>query len=197
MKNTNNYIERVGLAVVRIQPLHKGHCLTINKMIQECETVIIGLGSTQKKPDEHDPFSPDVRMQMVRNVYGDRVKIVPLVDINAGGQDEWVGYVLDKLKKLGMKEPTDYYTGSIADASWYTNHFFKGVGWTEEDVKKYSVAGTDQMRLLHIVDRERNDVPAATEIRTLIKLKSNEWHKWVPPVNWDLVLDNFPRELFV
>lgn len=174
-------MNRVGLAIMRIQPLHRGHCMIINQMIQECETVILGLGSTNKKPDPWDPFTPDVRMQMVRNVYGDRVKIVPLVDIRAASKSDWNEYVLSKLVKLGMKHPTDYYTGSISDASWYDENF------------DYD-AHPGQMKL-HLLDRGANNIPSASELRTLIELNSNKWKEWVPAVNWALVEENYPEEL--
>ena len=172
---------KVGLAVMRIQPMHSGHCMIINKMIQECEMVILGLGSTNKKPDRWDPFTPDVRMQMVRNVYGDRVKIVPLVDIQAASKSDWVNYILSKLEKLGMRKPTDYFTGSISDAAWYTDHFVLDLVTKNPTV--------------HMVDRGTNDIPSASELRTLIELRNDKWKQWVPSVNWDLVLDNYPEEL--
>lgn len=175
-------MNRVGLAIMRIQPLHRGHCMIINQMLQECETVILGLGSTNKKPDRWDPFTPDVRMQMVRNVYADRVKIVPLVDINAASKQDWVDYVITKLSKLGMKTPTDYFTGSISDAAWYDQHF--------------SYDALPGKMKLHLLDRGANDVPSASELRTLIELNSDEWRKWVPAVNWKLVEENYPEDLF-
>lgn len=172
---------RVGLAVMRIQPLHKGHCIIINQMIQECEMVVLGLGSTNKKPDRWDPFTPDVRMQMVRNVYGERVKIVPLVDIQAATKQQWVEYILTKLTKLGMRQPTDYFTGSVSDASWYEDHF------------RYD-AKNGEMKL-HLLDRSMNDILSASELRTLIELRNDKWCQWVPSVNWDLVTANYPEEL--
>lgn len=172
---------RVGLAVMRIQPLHSGHCMIINKMVQECEMVILGLGSTNKKPDRWDPFAPDIRMQMVRNVYGERVKIVPLVDIQAASKNDWVNYITSKLEKLGMRKPTDYFTGSISDAAWYDEHF----SYTNEDGKMK----------LHLLDRGANEVPSASELRTLIELRNDKWKQWVPAVNWDLVINNYPEEL--
>lgn len=176
-------MSRVGLAICRIQPLHKGHCLIINQMIQDCEVAILGLGSTNKKPDRWDPFTPDVRMQMVKNVYGDRLKIVPLVDINASTKSDWIEYVSSKITKLGMKEPTDYYTGSESDAAWYTDHY----GFDNEPGKKK----------LHMVDRGMNNIPSASELRTLIELQDNGWKKWVPAVNWGLIEDNYPEDLLV
>lgn len=164
---------RVGLFVGRLQPLHKGHCKTINLMIQDCDTVIIGLGSAQKSREKHDPWTVEERIEMLRNVYSDRIKIVPLNDIDAATPEQWCGYIFDKLKKLGMKEPTDYYTGSEFDSSWYKHHF---------------------KERLHICDRSDNPVPAATELRMSLELRTNDWKFWVPAVNHQLVESTYPEE---
>jgi nicotinamide mononucleotide adenylyltransferase len=192
--------QRVGLAIMRLQPLHRGHCLTINEMIQKCEVAIIGLGSTNKKPDQHDPFTPDVRMQMIRNVYGDRVKIVPLVDLNAANKTEWVEYVFQKLNKLGMPEPTDYFTGSEADAVWYDEHFAQRPNVLEYGTRRHWVNDKNEkvpIRLLHIVNRHENDIPSASEIRSLINLRTDKWKQWIPYVNHRIIEDNYPEEYLV
>ena len=103
---------RCGLMIARLQPLHIGHCRILTKMIMECETAILGLGSAQKSRELHDPWTVDERMKMVKNVFGDRLKIVPIVDIGAKAPSEWVNYLIEKITKLGLKEPTDYFTGS-------------------------------------------------------------------------------------
>lgn len=114
---------RVALACMRIQPLHKGHTRIINEMIESCETVILGIGSTNVK-DCWNPYPFEIRKQMIQNVYGDRIKIVQLADIGSQtGTNDWVDYVLEKIEKLGLPAPTDYYTGSKADFVWYSNRF--------------------------------------------------------------------------
>ena len=53
------------------------------------------------------------------------------------------------------------------------------------------------MRILHLIDRDMNPVPPATDIRTYLSLRSNEWQQWVPAVNYDLVSLNYPEEFKV
>ena len=177
---------RIGCAVMRIQPLHRGHTRIINQMIQDCETAIVCLGSTQKSRERHDPWTVEERMQMLRNVYADRIKIVPLTDLNAANPTQWAEYVFDKLKKLGMKEPTDYYTGSEQDSYWYRDHF--NVNWQ---------SGNIHDRRLHILNRENNPVPSATEIRGFLELRTDKWREWVPAVNHELVQNTYPEEFKV
>lgn len=198
---------RVGLAVMRIQPLHKGHTRIINKMIEDYKTVILAIGSTQKSRERWDPWTFEERKQMVRNVYGDRLKIVQLQDLGTSeNTDAWVEYVLDKIQKLGMAPPTDYYTGSQADARWYKNRFFmEGVSeWDSSDPfsskmrefnARYYIDGF--LREVHIVDRAKNPVPPATDLRTFMELRSDDWKPWVPAVNWELIEATFPEEFKV
>ncbi len=208
---------RVGLMVGRFQPLHNGHTKTISLMIQDCETAIICLGSAQKSGELHDPWTVEERMQMLKNVYGDRIKIVPLNDLNAVTPEEWTNYIFDKLKKLGMPEPTEYYTGSRHDYCWYEHCF--SLCWLElEDKyknsslmsnidvidKAYAVSyngGSNErfsvFRRAHLIDRNMNPVPSATEIRGFLQLRTDRWKEWVPAVNHDLVEKTYPEEFKV
>lgn len=197
---------RVGLMVGRFQPLHRGHTKNINIMIQDCETAIVCLGSAQKKREKHDPWTVEERMQMLKNVYADRIKIVPLNDLGAATPDQWVSYIFDKLDKLGMKNPTDYYSGSEFDASWYKEHFWSdaissellahrsiGGGWIDDPkLHKYLTAGV--MRTLHILNRDTSPVPSATEIRMSLELRNDMWKKWSSAVNHDIIIENYPEE---
>lgn len=181
---------RVGLMVGRFQPLHRGHLKSINRIIEDCETAIICLGSAQKSREEHDPYTVEERMQMLRNVYADRIKIVPLNDLGASRPEEWTNYIFEKISKLGMAAPNDYYTGSEADARWYLHTFhLKGVSSASLNVC--------HMKLLHLIDRAMNPVPPATDIRTYLSLRTDEWKQWVPRVNHDLVGSNYPEEFKV
>lgn len=187
----------VGLAVMRTQPLHKGHTRIIDAMIQDSDVAIIGMGSCNISRTVHDPFTPDERKEMIRNVYGDRVKIIMLSDLGiTPGKDDWVDYVLSKIHKLGLPSPSDYYSGSHGDSVWYKNRFtdYTGdgnPGWQYEFVRE---DGTVDFRKIHILDRSMNDVPAATDIRTLISMGDTSWKQWVPRVNHKFIEANFPKE---
>ena len=138
---------------------------------------------------------------------GDRLKIVQLQDLGTSeSTDAWIDYVLDKIYKLGMAPPTDYYTGSQADARWYVNRFrLDGISpWDDSDPfssvmkefnGRYYVNGF--LRRIHIVDRSKNPCPPATDLRTFMELRSDEWKQWVPAVNWDLIDATFPEEFKV
>ena len=190
--------KRCALAVMRTQPLHLGHTSIINHMVERCETVIIGLGSAQKKREKHDPWTIEERITMLRNVYADRIKIVPLNDLGLEyGAKAWCDYVLEKMLKLGLPDPTDYFTGSQADGSWYKSSFHHD-GTPELGVKLAQADGKPFIkRKLHILDRDKNIYPPATEIRMFLELREELWRPWVPAVNHDFIMSTYPEEFKV
>lgn len=168
-------MKTTSLAVMRLQPLHRGHCRLINRMIQDFEVVIVGIGSADKSRTSHNPFTIEERIEMVRNVFGKRVKIVPLEDIGLVDiTDEWCDYVLHKIESVGLPRPTDYFCGSKADSLWYKYHF-----------------DGDH---IHIRDRSSHNVPPATEIRTAIQLRDDSWKEFVPVLNHEIVEQNYPEK---
>ncbi len=113
---------KTALAVMRLQPLHEGHRILIDAMFARCDRVIIGIGSTQESGTGRNPYSYEERKAMVEAAYGKRddLTILPLVDIGAQSRQEWVDYLMEELKKRGLPCPTHYFSGSEADADWYT-----------------------------------------------------------------------------
>lgn len=218
-------MNRTGLAVMRVQPLHSGHLAIINRMVSDCETAIVCIGSAQKSREKHDPWTIEERMEMLKNIYGaydnkgnylgSRIKIIPLADIGAASPHQWVGYIVDKIKKLGLDEPTDYFTGSEFDAAWFRDHFAADWRALEEHYKnpveehvngqpRVGMSSYDRyvsedgvFRRLHNIERNNNRVPSATEIRGFMELRLDDWKKWIPIVNHSLVWDSYPEEFKV
>lgn len=203
---------KTALALMRTQPLHKGHCWIINEMLQSAETVIIGLGSCDKAGTRSNPFNGEQRIQMIKNVYGTRVKCLPLNDLGSTpDKSEWIDYVLGKIHALGLPDPTEYYTGSPADAIWYDERFWSETtsrltldqvtahnARNEPYGKRYYTPDERRVRKLHIMDRASKVFPiTATELRAYIELRSEQWKKWVPEVNHELVQQFYPAEFLV
>ena len=74
---------KVGLAIMRMQPLHNGHYELISRMLKEMDTIIIGLGSIQETHTINNPFTPKQRREMLEKVFGptgknSKIKIVEL-----------------------------------------------------------------------------------------------------------------------
>lgn len=193
---------RTALAIMRTMPLHEGHTTIAQKMINNYDTVIIGNGSADKPISIANPFPAEVRMQMWRRVFGDRIKLVPLADLGATRDtNEWCDYVLRKIKGLGLPDPTDYWTGSTADSLWYRGRFFnKECGSPADDnvddfVSRYMPNGV--FRQLHLIERTGNVIPSATELRQFLVTRNDGWKRWVPDVIHDLVEEHFPEEFKV
>jgi len=76
---------KVGLVIGRFQPFHNGHVYLFEKAFDQCEKIIIGVGSTNRK-NKNNPWSANERRLMLerfvnKNGYSDRVlKIVNLDD---------------------------------------------------------------------------------------------------------------------
>lgn len=195
-------VKRTALAVMRTQPLHAGHLRIAQKMVSNYETVIIGLGSADKSRTPSNPFTIDERIAMWDNVFGQRIKLVPLRDLGATRDtNEWCDYILKKIKGLGLPAPTDYFTGSLADSSWYRGRFFSAaVGSPCDDhpadfMQHYMPDGI--FRMLHLVERQESFTPSATELRTFLQTRTDGWKPHVPAVNHELVETHFPEEFKV
>ncbi len=76
---------KVGLVIGRFQPFHNGHVYLFEKAFDQCERIIIGVGSANRK-NKNNPWSAHERRLMLekfinKSGYGDRVlKIVNLDD---------------------------------------------------------------------------------------------------------------------
>lgn len=212
---------RVGLAIGRFQPLHIGHCRKIHQMMQDCDTVIAALGSTQESGTIRNPFTQDQRKQMIKNVYGDksRVKIVPVSDINSlPTTNSWIDYVHQKVTSVGLPEPTDYYTGRDADSQFYKGRYWPGMvtdilslkDGTEiptELKEKYQIKGDPikddyftsdgVLRTLHVIGTGVGfmDIRSATEIRSYLQHGDASWKQFIPRINHEFVKNNFPDDL--
>lgn len=122
-----------GLIVGRFQPLHKGHEKMIDLALQICQTVVIFIGSAQESGTKLNPFSYDVRKEMIKAVYNDYYKcralsIYPLKDLrqsNAVVDDEiWGNYVLDQFNKVTKgKSPNVFIYGDDGGvrSTWFNN----------------------------------------------------------------------------
>ena len=127
---------KTALAVMRLQPLHEGHRILIERMFGTCERVIIAVGSTQESGTDRNPYSYEARRAMILEHYGDRpdLSVIPLIDIGAQNRAEWITYLRRELDNAGLPEPTDYFSGSREDADWYIE-----TGWRIHIVDRMSV----------------------------------------------------------
>ena len=106
------------LVVGRFQPLHKGHIALIQRAMEDCQHVVIGIGSAAAKPSLRNPFSAAERRQMLaasfpQEVAAGRLTIVEVPDIN--NPPRWVEHVLGITGKVDRVFGNDDDTLALFD----------------------------------------------------------------------------------
>ena len=85
----------IGLIIGRFQPFHNGHFEVIRNISEECDGLVIGIGSADLSHTFENPFTAGERHLMIsRALKGsamDNFYIVPIVDINR--YSVWVSHV--------------------------------------------------------------------------------------------------------
>ncbi|MFW6040759.1 MAG: nicotinamide-nucleotide adenylyltransferase [Thermoplasmatota archaeon] len=85
----------IGLFIGRFQPFHNGHLEVVKQMAEECDSVIIGVGSAQKEHEMADPLSGGERIYIIEKVLNKKnivpFRVYPVPDIEC--YPAWVHYV--------------------------------------------------------------------------------------------------------
>ena len=117
---------KCGLYIGRFQPLHVGHTHIIAKMLEECETVIIAVGSSQEGRTPRNPFWFGERKSFIEQCFShclNKMYIIPIPDRKVVSHDaSWGDYVFDRIKQFKCALPDAIYEGEEAErATWYDN----------------------------------------------------------------------------
>ncbi len=143
-----------GLTIGRYQPLHKGHFSVFKKMDEECDSIMIGVGSAQIEREKDNPLSGGERINMIKRVLKNRniepYEIFPVPDIEC--YPAWPYYVKNILP------PFDY----LYVHSRTVLRLFKGTKTKIRRVKEFNKSEW-----------------SATEVRRRIK-NNEEWRHLVP-----------------
>ncbi len=95
---------KLGITLGRFQAFHKGHQAIIDKALELCEKVGVFIGSSQESGTNKNPFSYEMRKQILQNIYGDKIYIYPLPDIGVGNNSKWGDYVIKNvIERFGEK----------------------------------------------------------------------------------------------
>lgn len=147
---------KIGLAVMRLQPLHKGHKKIIDKMLQENEKAILFIGS-KDLIDEKNPYSFKERVNMVTTLYKKQITNGTLIvqginDIH--NPPLWASYI-----KTHLPLPANrYYCGTGQDAPLFKKEGFIPV----------------------IINRQELNI-SGTQIRLKLKNNDQSWKQDIPP----------------
>lgn len=116
---------KCGLYVGRFQPLHIGHTHIIDKMLDECEVVIVAVGSAQESGTQRNPFDFATRSQWIVETFSTRrnhiLHVVPIPDREHPSNDaSWGIYLLDKVWSETHIIPDVIYEGEEEERiHWY------------------------------------------------------------------------------
>lgn len=154
----------LGLYIARVQHIHIGHCSVIDTALKLCDRVLILIGSSQESATKLNPFDYETRATLIKEIYGDRVIIKPLNDLNdkEDVSTEWTKYLLKEVKRHSGKLPDITIFGDESSNGWFTDDEMR-----------------DCMRI--IVPRNRLNI-CATQMREWLLLNDKErWFEYANP----------------
>ncbi|MBQ2832149.1 nicotinamide-nucleotide adenylyltransferase [Methanobrevibacter sp.] len=147
------------ILIGRMQPVHNGHMQVINKILEEVDELIIGIGSAQISHEKKDPFTAGERIVMISQALADanvdpsRYYIIPMQDINFNAI--WVSHV-----KMLTPPFSIVYTGNSL-----VKQLFKEEGFEVRQPPLYDrlhLSGTEVRRRIINDENWQELVPNAT-----------------------------------
>ena len=146
---------RRGLFVGRFQPPHLGHLHAIKQALEDCDELIIAIGSSQYSHTFENPFTAGERFEMIRLMLKDggvdlsKVIIIPVPDV--GEHSLWVSRIESYCPRFDV-----VYTNNPL-----VQRLFKEAGYEVKELKLY-----------------RRDVEMGTAIRKKI-VEGDLWEDFV------------------
>ena len=156
----------LGIFVGRFQVLHSGHEMMINKGLELCSRIGIFVGSSQESGTLKNPFSFEVRKEILTKVMGKEAEIFPLPDIWIGNNSKWGEYVLDNVVKQFGRTPDLFISGKEE----------RRINWFD------SVAG---LAISELYIPKSIDISATQMREYMISGDFDTWKQYVNPVLWD------------
>ena len=174
---------KIAFGAFRTEPFTNGHYRIFTEMIRDNDLVIIGLGSAQLSNTPENPFSIKQRINFIRTVFGrgskDKLKIVPLYDIGATKESDWVDYCMEQIDIKNLPTPTRYYAGSETDLHWFKN----SVNINREPIELINL------------NRHETNMLSGTLVRQSLSMGTDEWKSHVPECIIDIIEEEYPIEL--
>jgi len=143
--------------VGRFQPFHYGHLYAIEKILEECDELVLVVGSAQMSHEHDNPFTAGERIEMIRgaldaaDVQADRYMIIPIPD--APAHRVWVSAVESQTPRFDLVYSNQPLTRRLLIEAGY-------------EVKRIAMYHRGKFE--------------ATEIRRRI-LEEEDWSDLVPP----------------
>lgn len=90
---------KLGITVGRFQTFHNGHRQMLQKAVELCDRVGVFIGSSQESGTNKNPFTYEMRKEILEKVFGGSIEIYPLPDIGVGNNSKWGDYVIENVKE--------------------------------------------------------------------------------------------------
>lgn len=144
----------LGVIVGRFQSLHAGHEEMIRKGLALCDRVCVLVGSSQESGTAKNPFSYELREEMLRRVFGQELLIYPLPDIGVGNVTAWGEYVLKNVvDRVGSAPDLLISAKESRRISWFDN--VQGFSISELYIPKANPISATKMREFFLAGDEQ------------------------------------------
>lgn len=170
---------KVGLLVGRFQPFHRGHESIVRKMLEDCDKIIIAIGSAQLASTESNPFRYDYRRFMIQKVfpeYFNRIVILGITDrVNPSDDASWGEYLLNTIYQSINIKPDVIYQGAENKHSHWFDSFNISIVNIDRDLLRVSATEIRKAILEENFDYYKKFMPEAlySEFKNLRKILRN------------------------
>lgn len=161
----------IAFFIGRFQPFHKGHLKDIQRALDECEKVIIAIGSSQEHGTVNNPFSYKQRKKMIllalenESIEKDKYEIIAISDIN--NNDLWVRHVESLCPKFDV-----VYTGNALVKKLFIQKKYKVI-----DVKIFQNINSTKIREKILEEKEWENLVPNTVSKYLNDIDGEEFIK--------------------
>jgi nicotinamide-nucleotide adenylyltransferase len=178
-KKEPNVLKRA-LFVGRFQPFHYGHLFAIEKILQECDELILVVGSAQMSHQHDNPFTAGERIEMIRSALNSagvsptKYLIIPIPD--APAHRVWVSAVESQTPRFDLVFSNQSLTRRLLiEAGYNVKHIelYKRNKYEASEIRRRILINEDWSELVpQDVHRIVLEIDGENRIRDLAKSDS-------------------------
>lgn len=134
------------LFIGRFQPFHKGHLKVIQKILEDFDEVLIGIGSSQYLHTVDNPFSGEEREKMIEESLKEaglkNYKIVLILDIH--NPPKWVDHVVNIVSDFDIVITNNDFTQELFRKKGFktiNTQFFDKTNFSGKKIRKLMADG--------------------------------------------------------
>lgn len=161
MEEKVSFRYKFGMVIGRFQPFHIGHYSILNRALEDCEKVVVILGSSQESRLPHNPLSATERELLIADCFPKhkhRLIFIPIEDRATLSNDKgWGEYIFSILKYMDIFPEAIYEGREAVRKNWY-----------------------DTINV-DIIQLSRKTIPiSATSLREMLLIGDNNWRHYCP-----------------